>query len=594
MVFPFITYINVSAYNEAEKNLFGGYNGMSIDFFIYHKQILLIGMALMAVLWFIGERVLPQKVDNNVPLFKGKNKGLFILMGVFSAGLVVSTLFSDYQENAISGLSTEGEGLWTLLAYIVLILSFYNAFANEYGMNILKRVMTILGSVTVLLTMVEWFYKPVLEIGLVQALVAPSRYAQIMESVKATTFDSAISVTFHNPGYFGGFVCMLLPFILGYGLNSKKVVEKVLYGVLSSGLLFGVVTTNTTTAMYIAILEVVLISAIYVFSSIVHRKSKKTVAVLGAGVVVLAIGALILSGVITGNSFLGVLSNENSVSGNKVETRFEITDIQMKDNQLLLVGKEETLEMNYINKKLVFKNSVGKELPPTYTDGKYRFLEPGFENIAVQFAKASDEMKDTMYYVLVDAGYQDTIDFQVLQDGTFAGVGQGGAVLTDIGDAGTPETLKSYYGLFTGRGYAWINSLPIIKETLLIGKGPGNFPYYFKQFDYMGMLQTHETMKKIVDKPHNAYIQYGVNLGIPAMIAFFGIFAMVLCKAVKSFVKNGVKHEYQMTFHMAGMVALAGFLLYSLINDSMVTVTPVACMIAGAVLASCYMSENAK
>ena len=136
-----------------------------------------------------------------------------------------------------------------------------------------------------------------------------------------------------------------------------------------------------------------------------------------------------------------------------------------------------------------------------------------------------------------------------------------------------------------------MNSLPILKETLLIGKGPGNFAYYFKQFDYVGLLDTHKTVKQVIDKPHNAYIQYAIEVGLPAALAFFGIFAGAIIKAFKVFLKN--KNMMQNNeIHVGAMVSIAGFLLYSIINDSMITVTPIACMIAGVLLASCYNLEK--
>ena len=45
-------------------------------------------------------------------------------------------------------------------------------------------------------------------------------------------------------------------------------------------------------------------------------------------------------------------------------------------------------------------------------------------------------------------------------------------------------------------------------------------------------------------------------------------------------------------FHIGAIVSVIGFLLCSIINDSMITVTPIACMIAGVLLASSYMSEK--
>lgn len=593
VIFPWITYLNLSQYSEAEKNVFGGYNGMSIDFFIHYKEIVLIIVAVLAVLWFVGERFLPQKVDNNVPLFKGQNKWLFILSGVFVLGTVIATIVSKYQKNALWGSPTVGEGLWTLLAYVVLVMVFYNYFANGFGMSVLKHVVTILGGITVVLTLVEWFYKPLLEIGLVQALVAPSKYAEVVSSMKATVFDSAISLTFYNPGYFGGFVCILLPFALLFCLQAKKAVEKLLYGILLAGLLFAVVAANTTTALYIVLFELVLVLVVYAFAASSEKSSKKTILFQGIGVFAGAMVVLLLASGVTGNSFLNVFTNANSATGNVVEERFEIEDIQMQGNRVILVGEEATLQIAY-EKSVKFYDGEGKGLLPVYEGDNLVFTEPEYAHLSVCLMRVSEEMKGVSRCLLVDAGYQDTIDFFVLDNGTFSGVGQGGAILTDIGDAGIPEGLKQFYGMFTGRGYAWINSLPILKDTLLIGVGPGNFVYYFKQFDYVGLLTTHESMKQLIDKPHNAYIQYAVNVGLPAAIAFFGIFVGALIKAAKVYWKNRKQMLAQENgdFHIAAMVALAGFLIYSIINDSMVTVTPVMCMITGALLASCYMVEK--
>lgn len=589
VIFPWITYLNLSLLNEEEKTVFAGYDGVLIDFFLKSKGIVLIFTVAVSVLWFVGERFLPQKVDNNVPFFKGNNKWLFILSGIFVIGTVLSTVFAKYQENALWGSPTVGEGVWMFLGYIVLIFVFYNYFAHEYAIDKAKLAISILSGVAVILTMVEWFYKPLLEIGLVQALVAPAKYSQVVASMKALMFESAISLTFYNPGYFGGFVCILLPFVLNFFLQAKVLKEKVIYAVLSAGLLFGVVTSNTTTAMYIAMLEVVLVLGVYVFSN----KANKKLVLQAVAFASFAVVMLILSGIITGNSFLNVFSNANSATGTVVEERYEMKDIQMAGNRVTLVGEDTELTMVYENARIHFYDGNGVVLKPSYTDNSYVFDEPEYANLKVAVRSASEDMTNVQLALLVDAGYKSTIDFFVMKTGQFAGVGQNAMPIENISDAGVPDGLKQFYGVFTGRGYAWVNSLPVLKETWLIGKGPGNFAYYFKQFDYVGLLDTHKTAKQVIDKPHSAYIQYAIELGWPAAIAFFGIFLGALIKAGRLLIKNK-KAVIENPVYIGSMVAIAGFLIYSMINDSMITVTPTACMIAGVLLASCYMLEEKK
>lgn len=556
---------------------------MLIDFFIKQKGTIFIAVSVISLLWFLGERFLPEKVDNDVPLIKGKNRWLFALSGIFVMGTVISTIFSEHQGTAISGSPTVGEGVWILLGYIIIIFTFYNCFVHEYATNIMKKALSVLAIITVVLTFVEWFYKPLLEIGLIQMLVAPSKYSEVVASMKASVFQSSISLTFYNPGYYGGFVCILLPFIMQFFLQAKKMNEKVVYGVIYIGLIFGVVASNTTTALYIAIIEIVVVLILQV---VISDISKVKVALL----VMVTAMAFVSAGAITGNSIFHVFSNANSATGEVVENRFEIEDIKMNANKLILVGKETSVEIIYENKGLKFKDGSGKILKPSYTDNKYVFSEQEFSDLCVAVRSSTEEMQDVQLCLLIDAGYDNTIDFFLMNNGTFAGIGQNLAPVTDISDAGMPESLKSCYGLFTGRGYAWVNSIPILKDTLLIGKGPGNFAYYFKQFDYVGLLDTHKTVKQVIDKPHNAYIQYAIEVGLPAALAFFGIFVGAIIKAFKVFLKNKNMMQNNM-IHIGAMVSIVGFLLYSIINDSMITVTPIACMIVGVLLASCYKIE---
>jgi len=454
----------------------------------------------------------------------------------------------------------------------------------------MKKAIVALCGITTVLTVIEWFYKPLLEIGLVQKLVAPAKYSEIASAMKADRFMDAISVTFYNPGYLGGFVCLLVPFALIFALMAKEVKAKVLYAIAFLGTLFGVIVSGTTTSLYVALLEVVLIVLIYIFLS----KEKKKAGIQGGVALVISVLALIAFGEITGNAFLNIMGNENSVTESELDECFEIKDIQLLGNKVQIQGEEEILTISYEKNKFVFRNTEGAVLKQIRTEKGVSFEEEGYEYLMVSGMNIAGQVDGAVKCVMVDAGYLDTIDFFVLEDGTFSGVGQGGSIVKDIGDANTPEALKRFYGLFTGRGYAWVNSLPILKETWLIGKGPGNFAYYFKHFDYVGMLTTHKTAKQIIDKPHNAYLQYTMEVGLPAAIAFFGIFAGILLKAVKGVWKK--REEKQIlensVFHIGAIVSVIGFLVCSLINDSMITVTPIACMIAGALLASCYMKEK--
>lgn len=584
-IFPWITYTKILEYNEAEMSVFSSYEGLALDFFLYYKERILIAMAVFVVCWFIGERIFPDKVDNNVPLLKGKNKWLFALSSVFGVWALISTCFSEYQKNAWWGSSSEGEGMFTLLCYIVLIFAFYNYFATEYGLGLMKKAITGVSIVTVILSLIEYFYKPLVEIGLVQKLIAPAKYAEVLGTATAEAFDGAVSLTFNNPSYYGGFVCILLPFAIAGFLSGKQRLDQIINGVLVAGLMFCVIVSNSTAALYVAAAEFLLLVIAYLWKGL----QKKEVLIKSGLLLVAALLSVVIYSVASGNSIWDIVTNANSATGKVVDDRYIITDIELQENAVYIQGEENGFKITFNNGQVEAFDEENQRLDAEYIDGALVFAEEAYENVTVGITTNSDTSSEVWAKLAIDAGYDDTVDFFILRDGTISGIGQNNAILTDIDGAEVPEGLKKYYGVFTGRGYAWVNSLPILKNTIIKGVGPGNFAYYFKQHDYVGMLQTHESVKLVIDKPHNAYLQYGINIGIPGMIGFFGIFAYAVVQAIFLWRKNKNTEDTRDSLHLGAVAAVIGFALSSMMNDSTVAVTPTLCMVVGLVLAINYM-----
>lgn len=588
VIFPWITYLNIMEYNDAEKLMFPSQSGIALDFFLQSKEMVLLIMTVGMLIFYFAERFLMKKKDSHSPLIKGNNKWLFIMCTTFCIFAIVATICSNQKKNAFWGSPTEGEGLWILMSYVVLILMFYNYFANEYGLYWMKKAIVAVSCITVFLAVVEFFYKPLLEIDFVKMLVAPAEYSKIMDAVEETVFSSAISLTFYNPNYLGGFVCLLLPFVVVMSIKEEKLLYKILLGGLCTGLMFCIVATNTTTAFYLSILEVVLVVLLFIWK----EKSKKEVLTTGGILIAVVAIAAIVSAFITGNSIGGLLTNANSATGEVVEERFTINDIILKDNTVSLVGDDVILKIINMEGSLSFSDGEGNDVAFQKDGGKYDILQNGYEYLDVYIAYSNATDANPAAKIFVDAGYNNTIDFLILRDGSITGAGQQDAIIMDINGNNIPESFKRYYGIFTGRGYAWINSLPILKETILVGKGPGNFVYHFKQADYVGLLETHKNAKTLIDKPHNTYLQYAINLGIPGMMAFFGVIGISLWNAVKTWKKMMKINETSYNLHIGGIVAVFGFLIYSCVNDSMITVTPILCMLVGLLLATTHQQNN--
>ena len=50
VLFPWVTYIYVAQYDAQEKAIYGGYDGILIDFFIHSKAVVLLVVAAISLL----------------------------------------------------------------------------------------------------------------------------------------------------------------------------------------------------------------------------------------------------------------------------------------------------------------------------------------------------------------------------------------------------------------------------------------------------------------------------------------------------------------------------------------------------------------
>lgn len=86
-----------------------------------------------------------------------------------------------------------------------------------------------------------------------------------------------------------------------------------------------------------------------------------------------------------------------------------------------------------------------------------------------EFSSASARLSGGL--LQFDLGYDDTIEFQAL-DGEIIYIGLNGCFDPEPSTSAFPE-LSRFYSFGTGRGYIWLNSLPILKNCIFKGLGEG-------------------------------------------------------------------------------------------------------------------------
>jgi hypothetical protein len=117
----------------------------------------------------------------------------------------------------------------------------------------------------------------------------------------------------------------------------------------------------------------------------------------------------------------------------------------------------------------------------------------------------------------------------------------------------------SYHGGLADRMFIYTNSIPLLFDTLVFGKGMATFLNYFPQGIPDGAFP-----HVIVDRPHNLCLQIAHGAGLPALL----IFLLIVFTAVK-------------IASLRERAAIIGFCIAALFTDSFVGVSPLFFAIVG-------------
>ena len=168
------------------------------------------------------------------------------------------------------------------------------------------------------------------------------------------------------------------------------------------------------------------------------------------------------------------------------------------------------------------------------------------------FQKISLSVMDRI--LSLDFGYQDPVEFYV-QEGRLYYVDFNGSLLDRI-----PQPImkgwENLYPLFTGRGYIWVSSIPLLWDVVVLGKGIGTFPFYYPQSEVAGMLNVHGSADYCIEQAHSWYLQTAVSSGLLSLFCMLYIFVWCFLKGAGKLVKKKVPSgnpEYLFLFGTVGL-----------------------------------------
>ena len=615
-IFAWCTYVKKLYYNSEEKRLISSEISGISDAFVYTKAwITVAAAAILLVLIILQVVIYKQKIFD---LRMTNNKIVTVCIGVYIFCTVISTLIAVNRKTALWGGTAGCEGVFVLCAYVIIMLSVKyscHTYRAQYGSTAKSPVEYIVLTEAVILTIltgVELFYKPVAQI--------------IMGSEYENTYGDMISLTFNSPSYCAAFIILLAPFCIHYLLQAGKLLKTLVWSGLSVSVITAVILTRSTTAFYIVLLETALV---VIVTAVLHTHGTSEVAKKEAGIKSNTAAKATPAGHGAGMPDNGIKSN-TAVKATHVGQAADMPDNRIKNNiavkALCLTAVIVcVIIVNIISGSRITDSALNSAVNKTiaiHSDNYYMVRGISVDKGAVTIKGSSNALKciindeGNIYFtdeydnilnvrsdgdsitfpypydmisagfensaLWLDLGYKGRISFAI-KNGQFYPMAADGSLINDIssGDKSWEELYTDSYKkidtLFTGRGYIWRKTLPLLKNTIIFGHGAGTFGLYFKQFDYAGLLNSQGNVDLIVDRPHSMYIQMAFSQGILCMTAY----AVMVITVIITFIKD---NKCKNINKLPVIIAVIGFCIMELITDSSVTVNPIFWAVLGLIM----------
>lgn len=529
------------------------------DFFLHFKMILFIIAAVMMLALLIFEMKKESKEERKKLLF------LFLPLLCYLFFAVISTIFSIDKGYSLLGGFEAKEPLPVILGYgITALYAFVNVKTKEDVIQLAKAA--VAGAIMVaIIGLLQAVGSDPLVWEWVQKLIVDDSLLEQTGYFVAVFPKGMVYTTLFNPNYVGTYVALLFPIAFLSIFGEKKLWQRLVCVAASAALLVILLFSQSRTGMLAfagSIVVLVLFGLRYV--------AKRWYLIVG-GIAVLA-GLFFFVNwrmdFLLTNRLKQMVAIEKTeydlkgfdTTGNGVEVHYKDTvftvgmEISQDGFSYTAVENQEQLEITYLENAVM----------------AYFTLKNG-EQMSIQTAIYEDRyafgllLEDTYYYFtnqMVLGDYKFINEFGRADECVYA-----------------DNVLRGYETAASSRGYVWGETLPLLKKHILLGSGPDTFVLEFPQNDYVAKYRA-DASGIIYTRPHNLYLQMGVQTGVLSLIAFLVFYLRYFISSCRRyFFKKYNSVEEQMGFAM--FLGTVGFMIASFANDSLIVVSPIFWVMLG-------------
>ncbi len=570
------------------------------DFFVYAKMLVFLALALWMLVmlldasWIDGKRCFRRRV--------------FIPLYLYAGLTIVSTILSINRSLSLRGMWEQYENVFVLLGYVITAIYMAVMIKGRTELHIIHAAAVIGAFFQGLIGTMQLLGWNVLESGIGRYLLTfrldDVRAEDLVYSFGRGT-KNHVYMTLFNPNYAAVYIVIMLPIVLQYtvltwkeaGTREKRKTagtlnrkERVLlyarpvFGTVTFALLLlSLIGTGSRTGAAVTVVLGIAAGG----GSLLRMKlpaGKKIMLLLciftaGAG---LTAGTFLLRGESVRNSLKNTISGKETYKLESLNADGEGIHIGYSGHTLLVTTSDRDTYGSGVSGL-----APDREISPRiYIDGArdaaslqaddeglgrlesraYRrlrfqaFLQDGSSFLYIRILKSEwyfiyDEFRGSWMYVTAYAK-TDTL-------------------------AEAITALPGWEKAFSERGYIWGRTLPLLSEYLLWGSGPDTFTVAFPQNDYRMRANTAVRFQtELLTKPHSMYLQTALQTGV------LSLFCLLI------FWMQALHINRKQTGRISGWyIAVIGYLLMGLLNDSVLAAAPLMWAVTGILLHPGYRPE---
>lgn len=526
-------------------------DGTVNDVFLYYKSamIVLTAVILCALLllrfWNGRERLKPVR-------------GFYPLLA-YAVLTVLSTVISPYRYFGFHGASEMYETVWVILGYCIIAFYAYQCTDSSEDVAYIMKWLTAGLAVMLAVGILQACGHDILLTDFGKMLITGSWNSE--DQISLVFEKGRVFLTLYNPNYVASYFALMLPVEAALLANGKTLRVRILYGVMMAASAVCLLASGNRSG--IAAFTVTAVFALVLFRRQIAKAWKF---ILPAAAAALGIAVVFLAG----NSYL--LEKFARFFDPPVREANAISQIRTGEHDVTIVYRGEEFHVSYnIDEGEYIRVSLydgsGREISSSLDKetNLYTVHDSRFDGFTVKPGRLEEKIS-----LLVHADGLDWC-FQKGEDGAYYYYNKFGKWdQINCPPRIAAELLERH---FEERGTIWSKTLPMLKNSLLLGTGADTFTVTYPQDDYVDKAYK-GTETQIDVKPHSFYLQVATQSGIPALIAVLLFYLLYFIQSIRLY-QNAVFADGLEIIGAALLLATFTYMVTAVLNDSTVAVAPV-------------------